>query len=303
MAKKNKKDADQHIDNKEEFNDIDENFGLPDLELEPLDDLSEETAVEETAVEEAAVEETVEEEVVEEPVEEEVIEEAAADDYSNAYTTDTETSEEEEEYQSAAQVADEDGDQEEETGSGGESTYVPGTYAAKAREQESNSGKIIGIIVLVLLIGGAIGFYYGYYQPAQVEAAKKAKQEQIAAAEAAKKKQQLADEAAAEEERQREQARLQAEEDAQPKIGTIEAISERTSRYYVVVSSGLDGDLAMDYAKKEVNNGTNIKLLSPLGTNKFYRVTVADYDTWAEAENSANDLKANFGDGVWVLKY
>ena len=118
-------------------------------------------------------------------------------------------------------------------------------------------------------------------------------------------KERLAEEKAAEEERLRleEEARLQAIEDAQPKIGTIEAISERTNRYYVVVSSGLDGDLAMDYAKKEVNNGTNIKLLSPLGTNKFHRVTVADHDSWAAAENAANDLKSTFGDDVWVLKY
>lgn len=289
MAKKNKKDAEENIENKEEFNDIDENFGLPDLELEPLDDSSEES---------------VEEEVVEQVVEEVAEEEAESETFSSDYAADTE---EQEEALVAAQVADEEGFnadeyKEEEASEEEKPAYVPGTYAAKAKEQESNSGKIIGIVALLLIVGAVLWFFM-YYQPAQVEVAEKAKQEQIAADKAKKEKQRLADEAAAEEERLKEEARLQAEEDAQPKIGTIETISEKTSRYYVVVSSGLDGDLAMDYAKKEVNNGTNIKLLSPRGTNKFYRVTIADYDTWVAAENSANDFKSTFGDGVWVLKY
>ena len=235
----------ENMDNKEEFNDIDENFGLPDLDLEPLDDSSEES-----------VEETIEEE----------------SSFSDEYE------EEEEE----------------------NSDYVSGSYAEKTREQESNSGKIIGFIVIFLLIGGGVLWYFMYYKPAQV-AAEKAKQEQIAAANIQKEKERLA----AEEERLRleEEARLQAEVEAEPQIGTIETISGNTGRYYVVVSSVLDDDLAMDYAKKEINNGTNIKLLSPLGISKFYRITVADHDTWAAAENATNDLKSTFGDDIWVLKY
>lgn len=275
MAKK-KKDVEENIENKEEFNDIDENFGLPDIEPEPLEDLAEEPA---------------------EEVTEEVIEETS---------TVHENSDTEEEMYVAAQVSEEGSFNEEEyseeTKEEEKPAYVPGTYASKAREEESNSGKIIGVIIVLVLIGAGL-WYFMYYQPAQVTA-EKAKQEQVAADKIKKEKERIAAEKAKEEKlRLEEEARLQAEEDAKPKIGTIETISQKTSRYYVVVSSGLDGDLAMDYAKKEVNNGTNIKLLSPLGTNKFYRVTVADYDTWVEAENAANDMKSTFGDGVWVLKY
>lgn len=284
MAKK-KKDAKENIDNKEEFNDIDENFGLPELDIEPLDDSTEESVEEEA---EKIVEEVVEETTNE--VEEEIVEE-------DAYVAPQAA--EEEVYSEEASA--DDGYTEEPADE--KPAYVPGSYAAKARDDQSNSGKIIGIIVIVLLIGAGL-WYFMYFRPAQQEAAEKAKQEQIAIDKAKKEKARIATEKAAEEQRLREEeARLQAEEDAKPKIGTIETISEKTSRYYVVVSSGLDGDLAMDYAKKEVNNGTNIKLLSPLGTNKFYRVTVADHDSWAAAENDANDLKSTFGDGVWVLKY
>lgn len=247
----------ENIDNKEEFNEIDENFGLPDLDLEPLDDSNEES-------EEVAY-------VAPQMVEEDTLNE--------------------EEFKEVETEFEE------------KNTYVPGSYAEKAREQKSNSGKIVGIIVVLLLIGGGVLWYFMYFRPEQV-AAEKAKQEQIVADKAKKEEDRIAKEKAEEEARLRaEEERLQALEDAKPKIGTIEEISERTRRYYVVVSSGLDGDLGMDYAKKEVNNGTNIKLLSPLGTNKFYRVTVADHDTWAAAENAANDLKSTFGEDIWVLKY
>lgn len=300
MAKKKKKDVEENIENKEEFNDIDENFGLPDLDLEPLDDSSEDPT-----------EEPVEEDVQEEEVVEEVQESQEVVEEEPLVSEDSNNEEEqvEELYvapEVAPQVAEEPVNEKENNGEETEteekSAYVAGSYAAKAREQESNSGKIVGIIVVILIMG-AVAWYFVYYRPVQV-AAEEAKQEQIAADKAKKEQDRIAKEKADEEEKQREEeARLQAIEDAKPKIGTIEAISERTSRYYVVVTSGLDGDLAMDYAKKEVNNGTNIKLLSPLGTNKFYRVTVADHDTWAAAENAANDLKSTFGEDIWVLKY
>jgi phage-related minor tail protein len=292
MAKKKKKDIEENIDNKEEFNDIDENFGLPDLDLETLDEISEDSVVEEEIPEE--VNEVEEEQVSyeEEPVivEEESVEEEVEEMPVVAQVADEET-------------VDEDGYREGTSENEEKPAYVPGTYAAKAKEEESKSGKIIGVIVVLLLLAGVL-WYFMYFQPEQ-QAAEKAKQEQINQQKAQQEKERIAEEKAAEEARLQadEEARLQAEEDAKPKIGTIETISEKTSRYYVVVSSGLDGDLAMDYAQKEVNNGTNIKLLSPLGTNKFYRVTVADHDTWVDAENTANDLKSTFGDGVWVLKY
>ena len=67
---------------------------------------------------------------------------------------------------------------------------------------------------------------------------------------------------------------------AKPKIGVVETISERTQRFHIVVSSSIDGDLAMDFAKKIATNGHNASISAPYGDKKCYRVTVGtSYDT------------------------
>ncbi|NBW37696.1 MAG: hypothetical protein EBR30_22290, partial [Cytophagia bacterium] len=104
-----------------------------------------------------------------------------------------------------------------------------------------------------------------------------------------------------EEERRRAQA--EAEANAKPKEGSIETLSERTKRYYVVVSSSIDGDLVMDYAKKLSANGVNCKIIPPYGKVKFSRLTIAEGDTYASAQTLADGLKAQYGDGLWVIKY
>ena len=92
-------------------------------------------------------------------------------------------------------------------------------------------------------------------------------------------------------------------EEAPPIAGTVETIALRTGRYYVVIASAIDGDLAMDYAKKLMNEGKNVKIISPFGNVLFHRVTIANHDTWAAAANNAISYKDQFGQGVWVIRY
>ena len=74
-------------------------------------------------------------------------------------------------------------------------------------------------------------------------------------------------------------------------------------RYYVVVSSSVDGDLAMDYAKKLAGEGENVKVIQPPPDNKVYhRVSVGDYDSRDQAV-SASASFSNYENGVWILKY
>ena len=85
--------------------------------------------------------------------------------------------------------------------------------------------------------------------------------------------------------------------------GTVTSISSPTNRYYIVVSSSVDGDLAMDYAIKLSDEGHNIKIIGPDAVNElFHRVSVADYLTWDEAINNTGSY-SSFGGAVWVLKY
>ena len=71
----------------------------------------------------------------------------------------------------------------------------------------------------------------------------------------------------------------------------------------MVVASAIDGDLAMDYAKKLTGEGNNVKIISPFGNVLFHRVTIASHDTWAAAANNASSFKDQFGQGVWVIRY
>lgn len=100
----------------------------------------------------------------------------------------------------------------------------------------------------------------------------------------------------------REAAAKAAEEAKKPAIGTIETINSATGKYYVIVASNIDDDLAMDYAKRLSKQGVSVKILSPLGNKKFHRVSIATHDTFAEAQDHANELKGQYN-AVWAARH
>ncbi len=160
--------------------------------------------------------------------------------------------------------------------------------------------KVLGILIVVLLAAGA-AWYFVVYKP------NKEKQE-LAAREAAHK-QHVADSIAAARASAAEQARLEAEKRKADslanasKVGVFEALTERTGRYYVVVASAVDDDLLVDHAKKLGAKGVSTKLIPPFRKYKFYRLTIADADTFAAAQQLADSKKAEYTDALWVLKY
>jgi hypothetical protein len=170
------------------------------------------------------------------------------------------------------------------------------------REEESPVWpKILGVIVILALIGVG-GWYFFWYRPAQ-EDAERERIEIARKTEAAR----VEKERLAEAERQLRLAEEQRITDslanALPKEGLIETLSGRTGRYYVVVASAVDDDLIMDYANKLKANGVNSKIIPPFRGVKFYRLAVADGDTYADAQTTADGLKGEYGDGVWVIRY
>lgn len=177
----------------------------------------------------------------------------------------------------------------------------PPAYKPSYDEPKSKAPLIIGIIIfLVLSVAGYLGYYYLYKVPAEKE---RIANEQKAAAEKAAKEaeaQRLAKLKADEEEARRlaEEAEL-----AKPKIGTIETLTARTTRWYVVVSSSIDDDLAMDYAKKLSAKGLSSKIIPPYGKWKFSRLSLADDETFALAQAKADEMKTEYGTGLWVIKY
>lgn len=160
--------------------------------------------------------------------------------------------------------------------------------------------KVLMILVVVLLAAGGAWYFLAYKPKADAEA--KAKQEQAEKDQKAKaERERLAAEA---EKARQEAAQRKADSLANvSKVGVFEALTERTGRYYVVAASAVDDDLLVDHAKKLGAKGISTKLIPPFRKYKFYRLTIADADTFAAAQAIADSKKSEFTDALWVLKY
>ncbi|MDH5398400.1 MAG: hypothetical protein OEX02_09650 [Cyclobacteriaceae bacterium] len=296
MSDENKdlENKDDELENGSEDWGDDDNFGLPEVEYKPLEreEEQETPAVEESEETTSSVETTSYEPDVDEPT---------ADDYDIHYADDED---------------------------------VPANYDEEP-EKKSKAGLIVTIIIIVVLLGGGGAGYVYWYKPkmeidnkyqAQLSIAdelfgnkswtdaikaytvadsikpdEEYPEKQIAMAEtemqAEKKRQE--DEAArlaAE-----EAARLAAEK-AKTVPGEVETLTARTGKYYLVVTTNLDGDLAMDYAKRLSKQGVNARLLAPVGKSRYHRVAVAEGDTQADVESVAAQLGGNYT-GSYVYKY
>ena len=73
--------------------------------------------------------------------------------------------------------------------------------------------------------------------------------------------------------------------------------------YYVVVASHIDMDLAMDYAQKIAQKAKHVKVIVPEKGKYFVRVAVSRTKTIDEANQKVQELKAEYGDNLWVMKY
>ncbi|MCW5912196.1 MAG: hypothetical protein KIT62_14070 [Cyclobacteriaceae bacterium] len=174
-------------------------------------------------------------------------------------------------------------------------TYTP------EEEPRSNAPIIIAVIIgLVLVVGGFLLYQYVYMPQKEKE-----KRELAAKQDAEKKRRE--EEARLAREKEEEERRRREEEAAnavvKPTTGTIETLSSRTNRYYVVIASAVDGDLLMDQAKKLSTGGVSTKIIPPFGKWKFYRLTISDFDSFAAAQTNADSSKPEFGEGAWVIRY
>jgi hypothetical protein len=178
------------------------------------------------------------------------------------------------------------------------SSYDPSAYV---QDEPSSKAPVVLVVVIALVVLVAGYLIYNFVIKPRNEA-ERVKKEQLAK-EANLKRQQ--EEAARQAKLKEEEERRRQEELAKmkPAVGTIETLTGRTRRYYVVVTSDIDDDLLMDFARKLSLKGINTKIIPPFGEKKFYRLAIADHDTFALAQKNADDVKADYGGTVWVLKY
>lgn len=233
MAKKNKPE-DGPDDNKDNGNESEDSFGLPDIEYKPLDEGKEESPS----------------------------------------GGDADQPKQEERY-----------------------VYTPPV------EEKSKAPIVIGIVIAAVIIIAGFLIYNYVYVPGQ----ERARQEELAKKKAAEEKAAKDKQARLEREREAERQKAIADSlaiaNAKPQTGEIEVLSQRTRRYYVVISTAIDDDLVMDYAKKLSKNGVGTKIIPPFGNTKFTRLAIADRGTYAEAQAHADEAKATYGNEVWVVRY
>ncbi|MFZ9982776.1 MAG: hypothetical protein ACO3FI_12170 [Cyclobacteriaceae bacterium] len=88
-----------------------------------------------------------------------------------------------------------------------------------------------------------------------------------------------------------------------PKVGTIETITAPTGKFYVVIHSSIDGDLIMDKAKALSTEGISTAIIPPFGRWKFHRLSITNDQTFPLAQQKADELKEKYGKDLWVMRY
>lgn len=280
MAKDNKPNDDEPEDSSGSFDESDDTFGLPEIEYEPIK-REESPAPDEPEPEEYRPSE------IEAERDEQVSEPVSSGDEQSPFE---ETPRYDEPRYEAPQY-------EEPSRSQYEYTY--------SHETESPVWPKVLLIVLALIVvvGGGL-WYFLQYKPQKEEENRIRAAAQAASDAAFRKERARQDSLAA-----IDNARLKRISDSlasippKPASGSIDTLTGRTGRYYVVVASNIDDDLLMDYARKLSASGVSSKLIPPHGSVKFYRLAIAEGDTYATAQSTADGLKGDYGDGLWVTKY
>lgn len=257
------KKNDLNDDNSERIDNNDDTFGLPEIEYSPLNREERKLENEDNTTSEHSGE----------PVEKEQVE----NQYE--YGNEVEESETEEGQLDEEFAQENDGDDD---------------------ERPSILPKVIGVVIFLLVAAG-VYWFFGIYQPKQkaAEEARRKEEANRAAMVEAREKARL-DSLASVAESKRIADSIA---NAKPLIGEIIKLSERTGKFYVVVASSIDGDLIMDEAQRLSPKGVSSKIIPPFGKNKFYRLAVAEGDSYDDAQAIADGLKEQYAGKAWVLKY
>lgn len=163
---------------------------------------------------------------------------------------------------------------------------VPPTVEEKER---SNKWAWISVILVLLLVALGLGwFWYGQERDATQEP------EQITTI--AEPEEPAEPEAIVEEPETIEE---------EPETFTLTPIKSRAAspRYFVVVGSFIDEDMALDYSARLNRQNKNTYLVYPYGEIAFYRLAIGEFSTLAQAVELLEEHQANYKENLWVLKY
>ncbi|WP_143961000.1 SPOR domain-containing protein [Litoribacter populi] len=91
----------------------------------------------------------------------------------------------------------------------------------------------------------------------------------------------------------------------EPETFTLTQIKSRVDapRYFLVVGSFIDEDMALDYSERLNENEKNTYLIYPYGQIAYYRLAVGEFENVASALEELNRVQADYQENLWVLKY
>lgn len=265
----------------------DDDFGLPELEYEALDD-EDDSDEEETG--DTANEEPVAETTPEPPLakEEEPVEEKQAE-----YTEPTYSEPAEETKVSSIFDLEESGQEEiSNVFSGGGASTVETKKSIYENEEGGEAKSFTRIIIIGAVSFVLIGFGFLYWHHKD-DGKKPVAQPQP--------KEQKAEPVPVKEPEPVQQTAVK--EPVRTGPAEVVTLTERTGRSYVIVGSFFDGDLAADFGNELAAKGISATIIKPFGKSRFYRVSIADYGNYSEAMNEAEKAKSSYGGEVWALKY
>ena len=168
------------------------------------------------------------------------------------------------------------------------------TFAEKeVQPQQKNSSAPMWIALgIILLLAGVFVYFFAFTDPEPAEPIAKAPAQPTESSTIIEEEAPVAEEP---------------EEDwnAAPEVneGSVASISSRTGRYYMIVGSFVDGDLAQDYAGNLAKEGYEAKIIEPSGTRKFYRLSVKDAEAIEDLNVELDAMRAKYGENVWIVKY
>jgi cell division septation protein DedD len=155
--------------------------------------------------------------------------------------------------------------------------------APKEEEEEEKKGGMLWLVVLIIVLVLAAVYYFGFYN----------KQEEKPLSPPPNVEQ--------------KKPEPEPEPVVAPEVIPAEllTISIREGRYYAVIGSFFDVDLAEDLGKEIVASGISAYILQPSGDVVFHRVGLLmdNVSSMKEAEANLTSYREKYGNTVWAFKY
>ncbi len=162
--------------------------------------------------------------------------------------------------------------------------------------EKEKRNRAAGWIILLLFIG-LLGFAFWYFS-AELGFGDKASEETVA--EISEPEEEIAPEPEPEPiEEEPEEPVIEEEEYTLTEINT----KTENPRYLVVVGSFIDGDLAKDFSDRLNQREYSTYIITPGYGSGYYKLAIAEFDNVVDATALIENEQENFEETLWVLKY